>query len=107
VAVGVEPEHGHATQFDPLLTARLGIDDGLAIFAALTQPESASGAAEAAVATGQIGFKPRGVLAQARRDGIVDHRQHEPEQDGNDEGGRDELPSRDSRRTCDHKLQAA
>src|SRR5262249_26974940 len=70
VTGSVEPENAHAAQFDALLAARLGVDDRLAVLAALAYPESASGAAEAAVAAGHIGFKMRRMLAQVCRDRI-------------------------------------
>ena len=91
-AIGVEPENAHASQFDSLQTARFRVDHGLAVLAALTQPESASGAAKAAVGPGQISLESRRELAQVCGDRIIDRRQGDAEQCRDSEGWCHELP---------------
>ena len=55
----IELEDGHASELDTLLAGRLGIDDGLALVAALTHPEAAANVREAARLVEQLSFETR------------------------------------------------
>src|SRR5262249_2095055 len=104
----VELENGHAGKLNALLAAGLSVDDGLlAVLGALAYPETAAEVVEAARPTEQLGLESGRMLAQRRRQRIIEPGRDDALQQPDDDRRPDELPGRDSGRARDNQFEAA
>src|SRR5271169_1262088 len=105
MALIVEGEDRHAVEVDALVAARLGVDDGLALAAALAGPEWPAAPQCARFVAEQNGFVTLRLFLHDRRKRIVDGGGENAEQEGHDRRRRNELPGRYAGRTGDHQFQ--
>src|SRR5262245_25485028 len=77
----VENEHGDSRQRSPLVAARIGVQDGLAIPAALPDPETGSATASGFGSEDAL-LDLLGALAEGSGERVVDQDRPDPDRDG-------------------------
>ena len=106
LVVLIEHEGDDVVQHDALFAAAQGIDDRLAVVAALGDPEAIDGGLEAdLVVAGNFRFEPLGFLLKRRGDRIVDRGGDDADAERHEHGRSDELPCRHARGARDDELE--